>query len=468
MSFSASLANGLAGLGAAKLRAEVLSFNIANAASEGFARREVSFQPVNPGGLRLEGVTRADAGRADAQLLTAEARSGGASIRSDAARAVGAAFGEADSADGLYAAFLRFEQALGNLRLTPESGADQLALFQASKDLTATFARLDDEAQGMRLDADAAIGRSVTEINGMLSELDRLNGEASKPGGPSLDTVAERQRKLVMAIGQELDISVSGEYGDRIELRTKGGLLLLGDEPSFLEFTPAGTSSFELTAAAGDFSGLSVGGKDISPGTVQGIGEGRLAGHFAVRDVIAQDFATRLDAAASDLVARTEAADTTGPGGLFALSVGTSSAAQRITVNPAIDPGAGGELFRLRDGVGAALPGPAAGEGVLGALKDGLTGLQLNPAATGTPNAYSFRGMLAAFSSQLGSQTLRLENIAERASEGRQGFADQVARLTAVDTDRELQDLMMVEQAFAANARVVAAVDDMLARLLEI
>jgi len=37
-----------------------------------------------------------------------------------------------------------------------------------------------------------------------------------------------------------------------------------------------------------------------------------------------------------------------------------------------------------------------------------------------------------------------------------------------VDTDAELQNLLMVEQAFAANARVISALDEMLQQLLGI
>ena len=39
---------------------------------------------------------------------------------------------------------------------------------------------------------------------------------------------------------------------------------------------------------------------------------------------------------------------------------------------------------------------------------------------------------------------------------------------TGVDTDRELQDLLIIEQAYAANARVLETIDKMIQRLMEI
>jgi len=37
-----------------------------------------------------------------------------------------------------------------------------------------------------------------------------------------------------------------------------------------------------------------------------------------------------------------------------------------------------------------------------------------------------------------------------------------------VDTDQEMQKLLLIEQSYGANARVIQAVDDMMRRLLEI
>jgi flagellar hook-associated protein 1 FlgK len=44
----------------------------------------------------------------------------------------------------------------------------------------------------------------------------------------------------------------------------------------------------------------------------------------------------------------------------------------------------------------------------------------------------------------------------------------QLEREGGIDTDRELQMLLLVEQHYGANARVVQAVDGMLQRLMEI
>ncbi len=66
---------------------------------------------------------------------------------------------------------------------------------------------------------------------------------------------------------------------------------------------------------------------------------------------------------------------------------------------------------------------------------------------------------------KFGSQRLGAEQkltfAAVRATE-----AEQFLMADGVDTDRELQRLMLIEQAYAANARVLQTVDDMMNALM--
>ena len=468
MSFSAVFANSLAGLSAASYRAEVLSHNIANANTEGYARRSVNLASVSPGGVRVVSLEAAEAGRQELRLLSAENASAGAEVRADALRSLNEEFGQPGDSNGLYAVYARFEEALADLRLTPESGSAQLAYLRASQDVAETFSRLDGSAQAMRLTADRAISTTVVRLNDALVQLESLNAQARRPAGLGIDNVADQQRALVTEISSALDINVQGTYGEALTIRTGSGVTLLGESAQTIDFSPAGSASFELSLANGDFSGLSVNGLDITPGSIQGVREGSLAGEFAVRDVLAQDFATRLDEAATDLADRSAAAEPTGVDGLFIIETGTSSAAQRLAVNPLADPDQGGELFRLRDGMGAAVAGPAAGDGILGDFRTALDELRVLPNVTGTPQAVSFSDALGGIATAQATAALRADGLQETADSTLETISDEVARIIGVDTDQELQDLLLVEQAFAANARVASVADSMLATLLEI
>jgi flagellar hook-associated protein 1 FlgK len=49
-----------------------------------------------------------------------------------------------------------------------------------------------------------------------------------------------------------------------------------------------------------------------------------------------------------------------------------------------------------------------------------------------------------------------------------QGLREAETLETGVDTDRELQNLLVIEQAYAANARVLQTLDQMIQRLMEL
>ncbi|NRA30596.1 MAG: hypothetical protein HRU11_10070 [Parvularculaceae bacterium] len=469
MTFSTTMANALSGIAASTLRAEILSFNIANAQTDNFAKRSVSFEPQTPGGVRALGVARADAGRSEELLLDAQSRAEGASVRSNALTRINSDFGEPGDADGLYASGIRFQQSLEDLRLTPESLSAQTNALRAAQDLAETFNRLDADAQAIRLDADREIGRSVNRLNGSFRELVELNKEARVARGISLDNIAERQQGLVAEISRELDVDVSGNYGEALTIRTRGGFILVGVEAGELAFNPAGNMSQALSYVGGTLSGLTINGIDITPGTVQGLQDGSLAARFAVRDTLAFDYGERLDRAAVDLEERvTSATGNAASPGLFVIEAGAGSSASRLRINPLVDPAQGGELYRIRDGAGATAPGPEGGEGVIGDLLDALDRVATTTIVSTVDGRYNFIDSLGALSTALGTQALRGQEIDRSATDALTTASTEVQRIIGVDTDRELQDLLLVEQAFAANARVIQAADEMLQQLLQV
>jgi flagellar hook-associated protein 1 FlgK len=455
MTFNAALSNALSGMTAAQTAVQLRSHNVANAGTPGYVRRDVALEARAPsGGVLVTGVVEASAGRTLALALGADALAGETAARAEAAGALNLLLGEPGDDRGLYAATTRFETALADLAATPESQSYQQALLTASKDLAGTFARIGDEAQAMRAEADAGIADGVAAVNRALTELDALNDR--RPEG-MLSTLPERRQALIDEVAGYLDIRVRTDGRGRVSIATASGVPLLGDEPRLLQFRPAGTVAAGNTVASGHLSGLSAGGIELTPGQgPQAIGTGGLAGLFAVRDEAAPAFASRLDAAAEDLAARLAAVDSDGAGGLLQ-TTGGPGAASRMTVSAAADPAQGGALFRLRDGLAAATPGPSAAAGVLPALR----------AALGT-GALSVSGGLEALSSSVGTERLQADRAADAASATRQSLRDEMLVKTGVNTDRELQSLLLIEQAYAANARVVQVVSDMIARLMEL
>jgi flagellar hook-associated protein 1 FlgK len=85
---------------------------------------------------------------------------------------------------------------------------------------------------------------------------------------------------------------------------------------------------------------------------------------------------------------------------------------------------------------------------------------------------------LPATSTSLAGLAAELQSLASRdglSAETELGFASArqetlaaLERRGGVDTDQEMQKLLLIEKIYAANARVISAVDDLIGRLLEI
>jgi len=139
--------------------------------------------------------------------------------------------------------------------------------------------------------------------------------------------------------------------------------------------------------------------------------------------------------------------------------------AARLVVNAAADPAKGGALWRLRDGLGAAEPGAVGESALLTAMQHALTAPQSPVSGQFMPGARSFSLLAADLLSGVATSRLSSDEGASFASAKSDALREQELGL-GVDTDQQMQQLLLVEQAYAANAKVITSVDEMLQILL--
>lgn len=205
---------------------------------------------------------------------------------------------------------------------------------------------------------------------------------------------------------------------------------------------------------------------------------GGLAAQLALRDKIAPQAQEDLDFLARNLIERFSAPavdPTLSPGapGLFTDDgqnldpANLAGLAQRLRLNAAADPDQGGAVWRLRDGLGAATPGPSGFSEQISSFQTALN--QMMPTSFGTvlPGNRSFASLASHVGSTVASARLTAETEASF-SQSRLSALQTLERAGGVDSDSELQDLMLIEQAYAANAKVIETVDRLIQRLMEI
>lgn len=489
MTLTSALANANSGLRATSYRANIAAENVANANTPGYVRREAISSELVVGG-RGSGVTIAGVERHQDFAVTglrrdADASLNRASIVSDTYNQLNVQLGTPDSDIGLFASFQGLEESIRELATTPESPALQASLLSASNDLVDQFNALSGLTNSLREAADDDIQTDVSNLNAALHRLDDLNGELAGfevISGESAALEDERQ-SVIDAISQIIPVNAIQRENGRFELLTKEGVYLLSDQVNEVSFEPTATISPADRYGDGSnrLSGLKVGDTDITPGAGGNfsISSGSLSGHFSVRDNIVPTFNDQLDSMAADLISRfsDDGLDSTkaaGAPGIFTDAGGaldplnTVGLASRIGLNAAVDPVQGGSATRFRDGLGATGAGPSGNSDILNNYLDTLNTSSAAPAGAGITGNYSFSELLAGFTSNIGESSIRTEAINSSAVVRQNLYSDAEIEASGVDIDFEMQSLLVIEQAYAANARVVQVVGDMLNRLMQI
>jgi flagellar hook-associated protein 1 FlgK len=486
MSVSTALSNALSGLVATSRRAELVSDNVANALTEGYAAREARLESRGlSGGVRIVEISR----RGDPELRTrlrhADAELAGGRRLSEAAGRISAAIGMPGETRSLAARAAAFETALGRLADTPESVALQIDAVDAAASLAKSFVTASREVQSVRGLADAEIGRLVDEANTALVNLEDLNRRIvrAKAGGGAesrgLAALEDSRDGWLDRLGEIIPIRTARRSDGDMMVYAPGGAVLLEGKAQRLDFSPAAAMTADSTLVSGGLSGLTLDGRAVDVGSEGPLSGGGLGAAFEIRDSLGVEAQTRLDALAEDLILRFEdpALDPTlapGAAGLFTDGGAAFSAplrdglAGRLEINAAVDRSRGGDPARLRDGLGPGTPGPAGDPTLPLALLSAMRVDRAAPTGSGLSRdggAAALAEGVAGLAAQIGADA---DARAAEADGRRTILGESEAASRGVDVDSELARLLVIEQAYAANARVVSTADELLKTLLEI
>lgn len=482
MSISSTLSSALSGLTAASRAAELVSSNVANAMTEGYARRELGLSARGLAGVG-QGVQITGVTRLVDQALLSDRRVAQAGAADREARAAFLArlettLGTPESGGSLGERIAAFDAALIEAASRPESEARLAQVLDTARALTTLIGAASDEIQAARSSADDAIEMQVGQLNDALAQVAEMNVRIrvhAAVGGDASALMDQRQQ-LIDQIATIVPLREVAREQGQVALYTTGGAMLLDGRAAVFEFTGIGVVTPDMTVGSGALSGLTLNGRPLATGAGSLIAGGSLAAQFAVRDELAPAAQARLDALARDLVERfadpaLDATRAAGDPGLFTdaggafLPADEVGLAQRLTVSALADPARGGALWRLRDGLGAATAGTSGNAALLNALQAALVAPRAPVSGGFSSGAQSFSTLSAGMISGVATTRLSAEAEASFAT-SRAAALKELDLQNGVDTDQEMQRLLLIEQAYAANAKVMQTVDEMINTLL--
>lgn len=484
MSIARALGNALSGLNATARGTETVSANLANAATPGYARRAlaVSAQTAggNAGGVRIDGVTRAINASILAEARVAESGRAEATTLLNFASAIEKTIGIAGNAGSLGSMLSSFRTALSAAVTRPDDEIRLLQAVDSAKAFATGLNKASAQVQAARTAADQAIATDIATLNTSLAKVAELNRQivTLDAEGSDASSLYDQRQAIIGTIATIVPVQeVSRAHGVVALFTADGAALLDGTTPTELSFVPAG----QVTPAHAPGAGLGrliQNGVELSPARMGLYAGGSLSAHFAVRDQLAPAAQDLLDDLAFDLHERLASSSVdptlapTAPGlftdgGLRADAAGKLGLAGRLAVNDAVVQAAGGEPWRLRAGIGAAGPGAPGESGLLMALATALDAPIAAAAGSGFTGKGSLTDRLGMVETTISTSRVNAQSVAAV----RNSQADTiVARLGAdgVDSDAEMQRLLQYEQAYAANARVIQAIQTMMNQILEI
>lgn len=477
MGISSALHNAASGLSASSRLADTVANNVANALTPGYSKRVAELSSLSLGGygsgVRVTGTTRSESVFVTAERRGMDAAAGQAGALSDAYGRLAGALGEPGETGALATRATALETALMSAVAAPQSLTELTDAVARATGLAESLNAVADETIRLRSEADAEIARQVGVVNGSLNAIRDLNAKITtlRAAGGDISALRDEQDRLVDQIATIIPVRAVKREGDQMAVYSANGGALLDGRVWELGFqrgpsivTPEMGVGSPLGVLTQDQGGLS---RAPAGGSMDG---GSLSALFQIRDEIAPQFQAEIDRYATELIDRfrslAPAARDAAGNGLFVDGGTGVGAAGRITVNAAVDPTQGGAAWRLRDGLAAASPGAEGNGAILQALADAMSTAR---PATGwvSQNAASDAATMASEISSFFAARAATGDEARAFLAARQStLAEGEAGLTGVDTDAELQNLTLVQQAFAANARVLSVIDELMQLLL--
>ncbi len=357
-------------------------------------------------------------------------------------------------------------------------------VLQSARDVATTVSGAAKTVLQVRNEANAALANSVSQLETLLSDFERVNQavvSGTMLGNDVTDQIDERNG-LLRQMSELIDIQQTTRDNNDM-------VLFAANATTLFERLPRKISLASLPLSPGKPGGrLTINGVTFSGAAATQIG-GKIGGLLQVRDDVAVSYGRQLDEIARGLVEVFAESDQTavpvlpdaaglftyvGGPGLPASGVLSDGLALLLRVNPNADPAQGGSLASIRDGGIAGNPNyvnnPSGVSGFSDRLRE-LAGLMSQAQAFDPAAGLSSSTGLLAFSStsagwlegRRSDTTANLEAsqvLNERATLAWQGQV-------GINIDEEMTSLMSLERSYQATARLISTVDSMFAAILK-
>ncbi|MEP2717491.1 flagellar hook-associated protein FlgK [Pseudophaeobacter sp.] len=481
MSITSALNSAMTGLTANARLSQVTSENLANALTPGYSSQTLNLHTngVTPG-VRIGDVERNIDPALQSSARKAEAEHSKSQVYADFYARMSGLVGKVDDSTSITAQISNFDAALVEAVSRPDSTERLHDLSVKAGLIVQSITAAADGLNKLRVAAESSIDVQVDQLNNQLKELEKLNARivVTQAAGASTTAMEDQRDLLVDQVNAAIPVNVVQRDQGRIALISVGGVALLDGKAAEISFDAKRNIEPQMTQANGLLSGLEINGFAMDTTVTGPLRGGTLISQFDIRDNVAVESQNDLDAMARDLVERfqdpaldgtiglTDAGIFTDAGGFFD-PADTIGLAARLELNDLVAMDGQAETWRFRDGLYAATPGEPGNASLLNAYSDVISeNRTVSTIKLGTISS-DLNTLSASVMSRFARDSDSANNSLSFAATSHTEMAKAELAL-GVDSDAELQNMMVIENAYAANAKMLSAIDEMMQSLLRI
>ncbi len=480
--------------------------NVANAATPGRTRQAVAGRAREAdgtsGGVRSLAARREVDGALVSAIGASRAATAAAAARAGILRDVELAHGRPEAGESVGDLTNALRDALVAANAAPVEELPRAAVVNAADALARRYNAVSDAIGTARQSAQDGMVEGVERLNAALRRVAAIN-ERVRPlaaAGASTASLQDERDAAIAELSDLMEVRTIQQADGGVMLLGRGGLVLpLHPDRDAFGMAPATVGPNAYHGAGGVLPGVMLGGTDVTAS----LGRGRLAALAELRDRTLPLMAGEIDVGAANLAARFDAQGmrlfTDGTGAVPDAATPHSTGgwigfAGTVTVNPGIRADPRG----IRDGTHAVAgapggataftPNPAGGPAAFTAALDralafalganvsagnphpGFATSGLGPAGDLSSSLTSPRTLADHAASVVARQTgLRAlaEEDAGHATSLRHALEERFGTESGVDVDAEMAAMVTLQTAYAANARIIGAVQAMYDQLLQ-
>ena len=484
MSLSTALNIAQSALLATSRQTSVVSQNVTSARDPDYSRRIAHATSTAPG-ARVVQIQRAANEMLFRQNLVAISGREGQNAVYNGMERLGTAVNGADGNLAPTVALTELQKALDTYAATPSNRNLAENAINAAREVVRSLNSGANAIQSFRAETDVEIANGVSELNDLLATFETVNKEiiSGTRSGKDVSSALDQRDGILKKISEYIPISTFTRSDNDMVIMAGNGSTLFETIPRQVTFEPNGTYAPGMGGNAILIDGVPVIGG--SGGNTSA--NGKLAGLVQLRDDISVKMQAQLDEVARGLINAFAESDASpvpalpDAPGLFTWSgapampaAGTliDGLSSTIRINPAMDSTLGGNPERLRDGGanGAAYMANTGSDASFSTLITRYVDRLDQPIAFDVDAGNGTSASIPAYAADSVGWFESIRQDASNAAETKQALAvrteEALSNDTGVNVDTELALLLDLENAYEASARIMKAVDDMLAALM--